>query len=279
MNEKVKPFLKCLDDKHKQVDNIKNMLPMGDRLIEPFVGTASVFLNTNYPCYLLADINADLINLYKALAAYQDEFIDVCRGYFGVIHNNLSSYNYYRDVFNNTSLVNVTTARRTKRAALFVYLNRHGFNGMTRYNAAGEFNVPYGYYEKPYFPEIEMQSFITKVNSADLVEFRVSDFRETLTKANENDVIYCDPPFVPLSATVNFTKYYGKEFTWHDQMELFTICKQLRAGKNIPSIISNHYTKQSKPLYEGELFEMVKSSVTRSVAGRRKKVSELLARV
>ena len=71
MSIKTKPFLKCLGNKFNQVEQIKELLHQGDRLVEPFAGAGSVFLNTNYREYLLCDLNKDLINTYKALAAYQ----------------------------------------------------------------------------------------------------------------------------------------------------------------------------------------------------------------
>lgn len=238
------PFLKHSIQKINQVNRVKSLLPSGNRLIEPFVGEASVFLNTNFPYYLLADTNVDLINVYKMLAAYQEGFVDLCKSYFSPIYNNLDSYNYYRYVFNNILLPNVSTEKRIKRAILFIYLNRHGFYGLTRYNLKGEFNVPYGHYETPYFPEAEMLAFIAKVNRAELIEFRVADFRETLNLARDKDVIYCDLPNVPLTASIRFTSYYDKKFSWYNQIELYTLCKQLKAQKNITSVVSDHNTTE-----------------------------------
>jgi DNA adenine methylase len=273
---KTKPFLKYSGCKLKQMPDIRALLTKGERLVEPFVGSGAVFLNTNYNNYLLADTNTDLINVYKILAAYQEEFITFCKGYFGVINNNPDVYYYYRDIFNNLSLSKESADRRIEMAALFIYLNIHGFHGITRYNANGEFNVPYGYYAKPYFPENEMHTFIDKINACDLVEFRVADFRETLAMTKRGDVIYCDPPYTPLSASANFTKYYGEDFTWYSQVELLTICKKLKAEKNITSIISNQSTTEVVSLSEGKTFSMVKSFVNRSVGGVRTIAPEVM---
>ncbi|HBT98926.1 MAG TPA: DNA adenine methylase, partial [Sulfurihydrogenibium sp.] len=63
----MRPFLKWAGNKYKIVEDIKRLLPVGNRLIEPFVGSGAVFLNADYKSYLLADINEDLINLYRTL--------------------------------------------------------------------------------------------------------------------------------------------------------------------------------------------------------------------
>ena len=260
-------FLKYPGGKYKQLEQIKELLPNGERLVEPFVGAASVFLNTDYPRYLLADVNPDLINTFKIIAAYQEDFIARCKEYFTPFTNNLETYKYYRHVFNNLDLKTITHERRINKACLFVYLNRHGFRGMVRSNTKGEFNVPYGYYyDSVYFPEQEMVNFIAKVNSAELVEFKVADFRDTLNMVQQGDVIYCDPPYVPLTATANFNKYSGKAFSWYEQVELLSMCKKLKAELEVCSIISNHDTAATNLLYTGGISKMVKSFVGRSIS-------------
>ena len=60
----MKPFLKWAGGKYKIIDKVKSKLPEGARLIEPFVGSGAVFMNTDYESYILADANADLINVF-----------------------------------------------------------------------------------------------------------------------------------------------------------------------------------------------------------------------
>ncbi len=273
-----KAFLKYFGGKYKQAEKIKQLLPTGDRLIEPFVGAGSIFLNTDYHSYLLADINPDLINTFKILAAYQEEFIDRCKEYFTPCTNNLETYNYYRQVFNALDMQTISHDGRISKACLFVFLNRHGLRGLCRYNVQGEFNVPYGYYESIYFPEAEMKSFINKINSAEIVEFRVADFRETSTMARPGDVVYCDPPYTPLSATANFTRYVGEKFSWYDQIELFALCKKIKLELGVGSVISNHETIDASLLYENGITNMVKTFVNRSISYKtRVTAPELLA--
>ncbi|MGM7677299.1 DNA adenine methylase, partial [Serratia marcescens] len=60
-----KPALKWLGGKARIIDTLRQYLPEGKRLVEPFVGSGAVFLNTDYESYLLCDINSDLINFHN----------------------------------------------------------------------------------------------------------------------------------------------------------------------------------------------------------------------
>lgn len=227
----MKPFLKWAGNKYQIIDRIKSILPKGQRLIEPFVGSGAVFLNTDYPAYLLTDNNADLIHLFNLLKNEGKHFIDSARNYFDPRHNNEKTYYELRYLFNCTKDLHL-------KAALFLYLNKHAYNGLCRYNASGGFNVPFGRYKKPYFPEKEMLYFIEKAQTA---EFRAADFVEIMENAIPGDVIYCDPPYLPLTATANFTEFSAGGFNMEQQKKLAELAKQLSA-KGIPVIISNHAT-------------------------------------
>jgi DNA adenine methylase len=263
----LKPFLKWAGGKTRIVDRIRAALPPGRRLVEPFVGSATVFLHTDYPTALLADRNADLIRVYQQLRRDGDAFIARCAAYFTPENNTSARYYHWRAVFN-------ATTDSAERAALFVYLNRHGFNGLCRYNAAGQWNVPFGRYPAPYFPAAEMATFAAQAARAVLV---TGDFRTVLASAQRGDVVYCDPPYVPLSATAAFTHYTAAGFTRDDQQELATWARRL-AARGIPVLVSNHDTPWTRELYGDAA--VTSFSVGRSIAAhgdRRGPVPELLA--
>lgn len=234
----MKPFLKWAGNKYQIVNRIKEILPAGKRLIEPFVGSGALFLNTDYQSYLLADVNADLISLYAHLQEGGQAFIDNCRAYFVPQNNTEAAFYQLRDCFN-------TTQNPLEKAALFVYLNKHCYNGLCRYNSKGGFNVPFGRYAKPYFPELEMQSFYQQAQRA---QFIVSGFVETMEAAEPGDVVYCDPPYVPLSTTANFTSYSADKFGPAEQTKLSELAETL-AKRGIPVVISNHDTEFTRAAY------------------------------
>ena len=61
-------ILKWAGNKTAVMHELKKHLPAGPRLVEPFAGSCAVMMATEYPHYLVADINSDLINLYKQIA-------------------------------------------------------------------------------------------------------------------------------------------------------------------------------------------------------------------
>jgi DNA adenine methylase len=263
----MRPFLKWAGNKHQILEHIKSVLPAGKRLIEPFVGSGAVFLNTDYPSYLLSDINEDLINLYKILQKEGPDFIEYCREFFTLDNNHEKTYYAYRDAFNKTDDLRL-------RSALFLYMNKYGYNGLCRYNARGEINVPFGRYDRPYFPEKEMLYFHEKAQNA---VFECADFRKVMKKAIRGDVVYCDPPYVPLSGTANFTNYSAGGFDMDKQKELALMAEKL-SRKKIPVLISNHKTDDVTKFYESAKIIDLKVRRTISCNGaKREKVNEVLA--
>ena len=265
--KKQRAFLKWAGGKYGLIESITQFLPTGKVLVEPFVGAGSVFLNTDYDAYLLADINPDLIALYNLLKTEPDAFIRLAKTLFCEENNQRERYFQLRDEFNQTRDVQW-------RSALFLYLNRHGYNGLCRYNSKGLFNVPFGRYKVPYFPEVEMQGFIDK---SDRIELMCDDFEAALALAGNDDIVYCDPPYVPLSDTASFTTYASGGFDLHDQSRLAEVAKQVsEESKGV--LISNHDTKFTREIYKEARLEAI--DVQRNIAAKgssRKKVGELLA--
>ena len=265
----MKPFLKWPGGKYRQIDRICKQLGDGNRLVEPFVGSAAVFLNTDFNEYLLADSNQDLINLYRQLQQEGEPFIKYCKRFFTEKGNTREVYYRNRERFNSTGNIRL-------KSALFLYLNRHGYNGLCRYNASGRFNVPFGRYDKPYFPEKEMHYFYTRSRKAEFIHSR---FSETMQRARPGDVVYCDPPYVPLSSTASFTDYSTGGFHWEQQLELARWAGKLsQSGCKV--VISNHDIESITNLYRNIGADMNYFKVRRTIscqADNRARVGELLA--
>ncbi|WP_341664013.1 Dam family site-specific DNA-(adenine-N6)-methyltransferase [Vibrio sp.] len=266
--KKQRAFLKWAGGKYGLVEDIQRYLPEGRKLVEPFVGAGSVFLNTDYDHYFLADINPDLINLYNLLKERPQEYISEAKRWFVAENNRKDAYLSIRAEFNGTDDV-------MYRSLAFLYMNRFGFNGLCRYNKKGGFNVPFGSYKKPYFPEAELEFFASKSKKATFV---CESYPETFRRARKGSVVYCDPPYAPLSTTANFTSYAGNGFTLDDQAALADVAEKAAKERHIPVLISNHDTTLTRRLYhEAELNVVkVKRTISRNGAGRNK-VDELLA--
>ena len=265
---KTRPFLKWAGNKYRIIDRVRAALPAGKCLIEPFAGSAAVFLNTDYERYIINDNNPDLIHLYNILKKEGLVFIKKCRYYFTPRFNNEEQYYKLRKKFNETN-------NTYKRALLFVYLNRHGYNGLCRYNLKGGYNVPFGRYKSPYFPEKEMLVFHKKAKNA---EFVLSSFEQIIQSAKKGDVIYCDPPYVPLSSSANFTSYSTGGFNMEKQQQLADLANKTSA-KGIPILISNHNTSFTRKAYD-KANKITKFHVQRFISCNGKKrgtAGELLA--
>lgn len=262
-----RPFLKWAGSKYNCLAHILDSLPESRRLIEPFAGSGAVFINTNYPTYLIAEDNPDLIQLYQFLQSEGERFIDDCEPYFCDANNTQEQYYQLRQEFNQCE-------SPRKRAMLFLYLNRHGYNGLCRYNQKGGFNVPFGRYKKPTFPREGMRFFHLR---SQRVEFKLCDFRESFALAKPGDVIYCDPPYVPLDQTSNFTAYTGKKFGEQEQIILAELSKEA-AERGISVVISNHDTAFTRHHYNGAKIKSfpVQRRISCTLKNRHK-VQELLA--
>ncbi|WP_133131008.1 Dam family site-specific DNA-(adenine-N6)-methyltransferase [Legionella yabuuchiae] len=264
---KTRPFLKWAGNKYRCLDAILSVLPKANRLIEPFAGSAAVFLNANYNEYLLAEENGDLIALYTHLQKEGSAFINYCKQLFTPENNEKKRYYFLRQQFNECS-------DSRQRAALFLYLNRHGYNGLCRYNLKGVYNVPFGRYLKPYFPLQEMEHFFYKSQQARFIH---RDFRDTFTLAKPGDIVYCDPPYAPLNQGSNFTSYVGEQFGEYEQITLAKLAEN-SAELGVTVIISNHDTEFTRHHYRhGEIKSF---PVRRSIScksNQRLNVNELLA--
>lgn len=265
---KIRAFLKWAGGKYHLIDDIRRHLPDGDLLVEPFTGAGSVFLNTDYKNYLLTDINADLINLYNLLKSCPERFIRDARTFFNEQNNQSDRYYVLRQEFNRS--------RDTyQRSLLFLYLNRHGYNGLCRYNKSGGFNVPFGRYKKPYFPQAELEAFALKAQQA---RFLCCGYEQTFAQVRAGDVVYCDPPYAPLSATASFTGYTSGGFTNQDQIRLAQLAEHASTHQGATVLISNHELAFTKEIYQRAQLSSLKVRRTISRKGKQRiKVDELLA--
>jgi DNA adenine methylase len=270
-----RPLLKWAGGKTRVIPRIRAAIESvaAVRLVEPFVGSGAVFLNLpRFRRLLIADTNADLVALYRHVLHGPGVLLAETRGLFTRAHNTRDAYDKVRAEFNAAAIGDVA------RAARFLYLNRHGFNGLCRYNASGGFNVPFGRYTAPSLPEAELQAMHRRLAEADEVEIVHADFRTVFSgHLRAGDLVYADPPYVPLSATASFTSYAAEGFTAADQQDLATAAREA-AQRGIPVLLSNHDLPVVRALYTGAHLTSfpVRRSISRDGATRGE-VAEVLA--
>ncbi|HGY3928985.1 TPA: Dam family site-specific DNA-(adenine-N6)-methyltransferase [Citrobacter koseri] len=253
-----RPFLKWAGGKYSLLPELERLIPAGKRLIEPFVGGGSVFLNSEkHESFLLADVNADLINLYQMLEVDHIRVCSLAKILFERA-NSEEAYKDLRDEFNNQRMC------APERAAAFLFLNRHCFNGLIRYNRDGFFNVGWGKYEAPYFPGAEIKAFKQKAHKC---VFMNAGYRRTLALAGEGDVVYCDPPYEPLPGTAGFTNYAAGGFSWDDQISLMENCLTAHQ-RGAKVLISNSTAPRVLDLYERHGFTIHHVSARRAISSK-----------
>ncbi|MCS6823683.1 MAG: DNA adenine methylase [Cytophagaceae bacterium] len=231
-----KPFLKWAGGKTQLINHIEQALPKDISknkftYIEPFVGSGAVLfwmLNKfqNLQKAIINDINEDLINTYKIIAAKPKELISILEVLQSEFHalegKDEAKKEYY---YSKRELYNKRKEEPTGQAALFIFLNRTCFNGLYRVNRKNEFNVPIGSYKKPTI--CDKENILTVSKALQKVEILCGDFEETLKYADENTLFYFDPPYKPLSETSSFNSYSKDEFNDAEQIRLRDFCKKL----------------------------------------------------
>lgn len=271
----IKPPLKWAGNKYKILNHIIPLIGNPKTYCEPFGGSLSVALNVRAQKYILNDINKDLYYLYTNI---DFDFINECRVLFTKENNTRDSYDKIRTEFNQST-------NPKERALKFLYLNKHCFNGLSRYNSKGEFNVPYGRESKSSnkilsaaFPEKELLDFIATFKLKDVEFFNTSFDDEDLYKdLSVGDVVYFDPPYFPLNQTSNFTKYSQTDFGYKQQLDLVDIAEKL-SSTGVKVIISNHDIMETRELYSKA--QIITLQVQRNISANsssRKKVNELIA--
>jgi DNA adenine methylase len=272
-----KSFLKWAGGKY---DLLPTLIPIiqslpgrGGRYIEPFVGGGSLALNIPITVpKMLNDINPGVVEAWTSLKRAPKSFVTYAASFFqSGFYNTEDRYYKQRDAFNFA----VKHGGGDVTAALFLYLNRHCFNGLCRFNKKGEFNVPYGRYKTVYFPENELRHAGAIMQNATISSL---DFIDVMNMAEENDVVYCDPPYVPLSDTSAFTSYSSGGFTIEQQWSLVARAERLR-DRGVSVIISNNDTPLTRKMYKkaDEVKKLLVSKRISCKADGRKKSGELIA--
>ena len=255
-------ILKWAGNKTAIMPELKKHLPAGQRLVEPFAGSCAVMMATDYPHYLVADINPDLINLYLMIQKDHKAVIQIAKELFKDFN---SDVHYYRV----RQHFNYSISNEVEKAAYFIFLNRHCYRGLCRYNLSGVFNVPYGNYKTPYFPESEIIAFAEKAQRA---TFICASYEESLEMLQAGDVVYCDPPY-----DGTFTGYHTAGFSDDEQYRLASILER-RSSEGHPVVVSNSDTMLTRSLYRDFIRHRITAKRSMGVAaGEGKSAEEIIA--
>ncbi|HIH24201.1 TPA: Dam family site-specific DNA-(adenine-N6)-methyltransferase [Candidatus Woesearchaeota archaeon] len=244
---KIGPFLKWAGGKTQLLNQFDDHLPQEITCyVEPFLGGGAVLihiLQTRRPKRAFAyDINEDLINTYNQIKDHP-ELLSVALEMLEREHNTSKDKGIF--FYDRREEFNTDIRSKIRKAALFIYLNKSCFNGLFRVNSLGNFNVPFGKYEKISLPTFEHILLLSRL--FENVTFEKKDFRAV--KYPKNCTVYFDPPYWAEPKVNGFTGYHKDDFTDEDQRALAEKFAALTtSGRKL--FLSNSNTQFISRLYD-----------------------------
>ncbi len=235
--------------------------PAFNRYIEPFFGSGAVFFDLYGAGRLreheavLIDANADLIGCYETVrdapgeVARELERLAAAHARGGRTHYYAVRDTQFNPQRDERRRADGRIAYTPQLAAMLIYLNRTGFNGLFRVNARGAFNVPAGRYAHPNIADRDKLARVTEALSSRRVRLLCGSFESALAIAEAGDFLYFDPPYAPLSRTASFTSYTALRFDRDDQIRLQqAVIVLARRGCHV--VVSNSTADDIAALYE-----------------------------
>ena len=272
-----RPFLKWAGGKAQLLSEFERLFPAGQltgTYHEPFVGGGAVFFHLRGSGLLagrivLADLNEHLVTTWSVVRD-QPVLLATRLAALGAKHSH-EEYYLERERFNSEEMDAV------ERAALLIYLNKAGFNGLYRVSKAGRFNVPVGRQASgPAMPAAEQLLSCSRALQG--VDLACAPFASVLDRAKEGDFVYFDPPYVPVSQTSSFTAYYWEGFGKAEQELLRDVFVRLHE-RGCKLMLSNSGNLEVLQLYKG--FDVTHLQARRSInrnADGRGPVTEVVIR-
>ena len=258
----VRPFLKWAGGKRQLLPELRRYYPEKfGTYHEPFLGSGAVFFDLvnlgrlTGGAVRLTDMNSDLVGCWLRLRKTPSAVVKRLRE-LQADHNANPRDHYYRvrNEFNplRDAIMNgggPQAKKYTARlAAMFIYLNRTGYNGLFRLNSRGWFNVPRGKYKNPKICDEDNLRRVYSTLSGLSAELQHASFEAVERVARPGDFVYFDPPYAPMSATARFTSYTAGGFGDEEQQQLQQVIFQL-ADKGCHVVLSNSTAPQITALY------------------------------
>ncbi len=251
--EKTKPsaFLRWAGCKRKLLPRLSSYWSSEFvRYVEPFAGSSSLFFELEPPNALLADKNAELIEVYCVLRDNPEE-----------LHARVSSLRKGKERYYRLRAQDPRKLKRFDRAVRFLYLNRYCFNGLYRTNLNGKFNVPYAPSGTGGIPALEQ--FVACSRLLVNATLHAWDFGTTLRYVGEGDFVYIDPPYAVESRRV-FVEYGPQWFSRQDLARLVEHLKKIdRRGATF--LVSYADCREARELAKG--WHIMRFAVQRNIAG------------
>lgn len=258
-NSSVAPFVKWAGGKRQLLSQIKERMPEKyNNYYEPFIGGGAVIFELQPENALINDINKALINTYKQIRDVPYQFIDTVNKLDNEMWEDGKEYYYSLREHYNDKLMKAEYD--LELAALFVFINKHCFNGLYRVNGKGLFNVPYNNSRKTSIDEElikNVSEYLKKIIITD------GDFEKACVNATEKDFVFLDSPYAPINPT-SFQAYTKEGFDIESHKRLAKLYDELTA-KGCYCMLTNHNTELINELYGNKGYKLDVVSVKRMI--------------
>jgi DNA adenine methylase len=199
------------------------------------MGSAALFFELGPSDASLSDANAELVICFQQVAQDPEKIMSL----LDEMPNNRIFYNELR-------AKSVEEMSDADRAARVIYLNKTGFRGLWRVNKKGQFNVPYGEYDRPYY---NRKTLLAASEALKGVEIQHRDFTKALEEAQAGDWVYLDPPYIPLGGWADFKRYTPEQFGEEDQIRLAAAMSKA-AERGVFVTMSNSETPLTREIFK-----------------------------
>ncbi len=240
---KATPFIKWAGGKRQLIPYILSKMPKKfNNYFEPFVGGGAIFFELSPKHSIINDINKSLINAYIQIRDNHEDFLKIIHAFDEKIVNGKKEYFYQlRELYNDKIM---KQEYDMELACLFVFLNKHCFNGLYRVNSKGLFNVPYNNSLRNSCEIDNIKAVSISLKNVDII---TGDFEKVCNQANKGDFVFIDSPYAPLNDN-SFESYTKEGFDKESHERLAKSFKKM-SDKGCYCMLTNHDTDFINNLY------------------------------
>lgn len=258
-NSSVAPFVKWAGGKRQLIPQIRERMPEKyNNYYEPFVGGGAVLFELQPANALINDINKALINTYNIICNEADAFLEAVNRLDEEMWEDGKKYYYsVREHYNDKLM---KSEYDVELAALFVFINKHCFNGLYRVNGKGLFNVPYNNSRRTSADENVIREVSKYLKGVKIIN---GDFEEACKDAKNGDFVFIDSPYAPLNPT-SFESYTKEGFDIESHKRVAKLYDEL-TGRGCYCMLTNHNTELINELYGNKGYKIDVVSVKRMI--------------